>query len=147
MDCDSENYGGEILTATARCIEVENLGTVETPWGKKKQTKVVFDAEIEGNQCPICLTRTYNLSLHEMSALSKDLQSWLDRELTDKERDGGFKLKQMVGEECRLELQEVLGKEGRTYMKIVRVLPANQSFSQPEPIEELAFVTVEGGGQ
>jgi hypothetical protein len=147
MNCGSESYGGETLTATAKCIEVENLGTVETPWGKKKQTKVVFDADVEGSQCPVCLTRTYNLSLHQMSALSKDLASWRGQELTEEERGGGFKLKKMVGEECRLELREVLGKEGRTYLKIVRILPANQSFNQPEPIEELAFVSMEGGGQ
>ena len=62
----------------AVCVDVLDLGTVKTPWGKQPQVELVFESDETdhfGEQR--ILVRRFHKHTHEISSLSMALKSWL----------------------------------------------------------------------
>ena len=69
-------------TVNAVIVAVEDLGTVETPYGKKPQVKVTFESDVAndfGGQRRF--VRIFNKFFHVKSALCIAVKSWSGRDL------------------------------------------------------------------
>jgi hypothetical protein len=101
-------------TVKAKCVEAIDLGMVNTEWGLKWRIKLMFETTEARNQYgdPIRLARTYNSSLHEKSALRRDLESWLGKEFADKAARDGFDTETLVGRVGQLRLETHPNRNG-----------------------------------
>lgn len=111
-------------THQAVCVDVVDLGMLETNWqGQKKvQNKIkmvwqINEAMDDGR--PFLVQRRYTLSLYEMAALRKDLQAWRGRPFTDAELEG-FDVETVIGANCLLTIVHET-KDGKTYSNIKAV--------------------------
>lgn len=115
----------------AICVFVVDIGThlEKTQWGPKEQHKVVFCWEIdetipEGEYAgkPFMVSQRYTFTLFEKGNLSKILESWFSKKLSDETRKNGFDLEKLVGRKCTLNLIE--SDDGK-YINVAQVLPPN----------------------
>jgi hypothetical protein len=116
----------------ALCVFVEDLGThiTKSQFGDKAQHKIVIMFELdekmkEGKYAgfPFMVSKQYTFTLFEKGNLSKDLQSWFSKKLSDETRKNGFDLKTLIGRKCQLNLIE--SEDGR-YINIGNILPASK---------------------
>jgi hypothetical protein len=116
-------------------VFVANVGThvEKTQWGDKAQHKVVFcweideklkDGEYAGK--PFMVSKRYTFTLFEKGNLSKDLESWGARKISDETRKNGIDLEAFIGKKCTLNLVE--SADGK-YINIGAVLPASKDNS------------------
>lgn len=110
-------------------VFVTDIGThvEKTKWGDKAMHKVVFCWEIEqliseGEYAgkPFMKSKQYTFTLFEKGNLSKDLESWFAKKISDETRKNGFDLETLVGRRCSLNLVE--SADGK-YINIGAVLP------------------------
>jgi hypothetical protein len=114
-------------TINAVCVDVVDLGIVDTPWGRKPQVRTVFETDQQNDYGePRTLIRTFNMHTHEKSALSINVASWTGRNLSQEAEDGQLNLSTLVGQQARLKLEPTLTKNGNAYDKIVEILPAGE---------------------
>ena len=113
-------------------VFVQDVGThiVKTQWGDKAQRKIVFCWEIdellkEGEYAgkPFLLSKRYTFTLFEKGSLSKDLESWFSKKISDETRKTGFDLETLIGRKSTLNLIE---SEDGKYINIGAVLPAGK---------------------
>ncbi len=113
-------------TYLARCIGMIELGTLTTEFNGEERTshrvnvtwelpeeKAVFDAD-KGEQ-PFVVSKEYNLSMHEQSALRKDLESWRGRGYTPEEAKH-LDITKLLGQPCILTVVHQPGKKDPTKM-------------------------------
>jgi len=117
----------------AICCFVEDIGTqmMKTIYGNKLQHKVVIVWEIDENMKegkyagkPFMVSKIYTFTLFQKGNLSKDLESWFSKKMSDKTRNEGFDLKTLIGRKCQINLIE---SDDGEYINIGSVLPANSS--------------------
>ena len=117
----------------AVCVAVEDLGTVQTPFGMKPQVKFVFESDAVndyGEQR--CFVRTFNKFFHEKSALSIAVKSWLNRDLAaENEKVGEVDLQSFVDGQARLQLEAIKTSSGKPFDKVVAILPPGAVEVQP----------------
>lgn len=107
----------------AVCVDVIDLGFVETKFGIKQQVKFVWQLELrdeEGRRFQI--RQRYSLSLHSKSRLRPMLEAWRGRRFTDDELRG-FDLEKCIGTCCQIQVVHDLGDEGRVYANAQAVVP------------------------
>jgi len=80
-------------THATRCVDVVDLGIVETNYGgkPKKQHKITIvwqTPEKRDDGKYFLVNKRYTLSLHEKAALRKDLEAWRGRPFTNEELEG-----------------------------------------------------------
>jgi hypothetical protein len=99
--------------------DVEDLGEVETQYGKKRQIRLVWQlaAKMEDGR-PFTIGRRYGLSLHEKSALFKDLKSFAKKAPPQK-----LTLDTLIGQPCQILVTHV-ERDGSTFANVQAVLPA-----------------------
>ena len=130
----------------ARCYKMIEIGTVdEIILGEKKTMhKVrigwelptemrVFDKE-KGEQ-PLVIDKEYTLSMHEKSALRKDLKSWRGKDFTE-EQAKSFDITQLIGVPCVINIGHKAGKKdpNKFYEEISAVTPLPKGVSCPDAI-------------
>ena len=99
--------------------DVEDLGVVETQYGKKHQIRLVWQiAEKMEDGRPFTIGRRYGLSLHEKSALFKDLKTY-----AKKAPPQNLDLETLIGKPCQILVTHV-ERDGSTYANVQAVLPA-----------------------
>jgi hypothetical protein len=131
-----QDYGRQKITPLpdglyhAVCYAIYDLGThYQEAWNNKVH-KVAILFEIPGERIqlerdgelqdlPRAISKIYTLSLHEKSALRKDLQSWRNKTFTADEL-AGFDLTKLLGANCMLQVLSST-KEGKTFSKIVAI--------------------------
>jgi hypothetical protein len=119
--------GGSYTPATegshdAVFCDVEDLGVVETQYGKKHQVRIVWQlaAKMDDGR-PFTIGRRYGLSLHEKSALFKDLKSY-----AKKAPPQNLDLETLIGKPCQI-LVTHTERDGSTYANVQAVLPAGKA--------------------
>lgn len=119
-------------TVTAVCVDVVDLGLVDTDWGRKPRLKFVFElGEMKANGYPATASRTFTKSLHEKSALRPALEAWLGRTMNEQELAKGFAYAKLNGKSCKLTLLPALSESGQAYNRIEAIKPAGESALKP----------------
>jgi hypothetical protein len=99
--------------------DVEDLGEVETQYGKKHQIRLVWQiAEKMEDGRPFTIGRRYGLTLHEKAALFKDLKTY-----AKKAPPQNLDLETLIGKPCQI-LVTHAERDGSTYANVQAVLPA-----------------------
>lgn len=119
------------------CCDIEDLGMVESTWQAKKTTKhkvrvywQIAEVDAESGK-PFLVTKRYTASLHEKSALRKDLQSWRGKPFTDDELRG-FDLDMILGVNCLLNVVHNV-RDGATYANIEAIMPVPKGTPKMAP--------------
>jgi hypothetical protein len=109
----------------AVCVDVVDLGVLETPWGSKHKLRIVWEVEAKMDDGrPFTVRRQFTASLHEKSELCKCLKSWRGRPFT-KEELAGFDTEKIVGASAVL----VVGhdeKDGNCWANVTAVSKATK---------------------
>ena len=110
---------------SAVCVDVIDLGMVETSWeGEKRVThkcRLVFEiAERMDDDRRYVVSRQFTASLNEKASLRKFLESWRGRPFT-REELAGFNTEQLIGAPCVLQIVHV-ERAGKTYANIDSVM-------------------------
>ena len=111
----------------AVCIAVEDMGVMETVFGKKPMVKFTFEID-QVNEFgeKRRLTRLFHKHFHALSALSVTAKSWCDRDLTAEEENiGEVDLQAFVDLSARIKLEPGAEKNGKRFDKISEILPLN----------------------
>lgn len=123
---------------TAVCYGVIDLGvqTVKFENSEKEQDQVLIlwafpgeTVEIDGEEKPRTISKTYTKSLHERSGLRKDLKSWRGREFTEEELKG-FSLTKILGAACMLQIIHKETKAG-TFANIASIMSLPKGMPAP----------------
>lgn len=122
----------------ARCVRLIDLGTQTTEYQGEAKTahKVLLAFEVLDDETrrddgdPFILSKRYTASLHEKSALRKDLASWRGRDFTPAELRG-FDLKNVLGKDAFVSVIEQT-KEGRTFSNLSGLMKAPRGMTAPE---------------
>jgi len=100
---------------------VEDLGIIETQYGKKHQVRIVWQLGLKMEDGrPYTIGRRYGLSLHEKAALFKDLKSY-----AKKAPPQNLDLETLIGKPCQI-LVTHTERDGSTYANVQAVLPAGK---------------------
>lgn len=115
----------------AVCIDVEDLGEVETSFEGKSKTQNLVNLHWETEEMhpefnePFRVRKRYNNSLNEKATLCKDLESWRGRPFSDEDKKG-FDLDKLLGKNCMLNIVHEDGKDGKTYANIKAITPISK---------------------
>ena len=102
---------------TGICIRVVDLGTQEKEFkGKTKHVRmcqIVWEIpdQLDSENKPLTISKSYTSSLAEKANLRKDLEGWRGRPFTQEEL-GGFEVSNIIGKPCLLNLVTVQGQKG-----------------------------------
>lgn len=126
--------GGNFIPApegvhNAVCVDIVELGEVQTTWGPKSMIRVVWeiDAKMEGGK-PFLVMQRYTPSLGAKTTLRKHLKSWRGRDFTKEELEG-FELDDILGASCQLVIEHNDGNNGNTYANISAILKAKDKLA------------------
>ncbi len=119
----------------ARCIDVVDLGLVQTEFGDKYQVQLRWvlpaDSVTTGHQerAPIC-ARKFTNSLHKKAALRQILEMWRNRPFTPAELEG-FDLEKLLGVACQVQIVHSPKADGSVYANVQAVIPLSKGMTAP----------------
>ncbi|HYE41264.1 MAG TPA: hypothetical protein VEB23_15100 [Ramlibacter sp.] len=135
-----------------RCYSLIDLGTQETSgqFGTKLQHKIKIGwelfgedeqgqplvVEVDGKSLPMTISKSYTVSLHEKSALRKDLAAWRGKDFTEEEARA-FDVSKLLGAYCMVNVT-TSETNGKTYSNVAGLtpLPAALKASKPAPVHK-----------
>jgi hypothetical protein len=130
-------------THMAVCAYVFDIGNQEARFSDqevKVQHKAVISFELSKKMSdgrPFMLSKFYTLSFAEKSNLTRDLMSWRGRGLSDEEREEGFDLETLIGENCLLGVAQ--NDKGKSIITTISALPEGMpkiQIQNPVPSEK-----------
>jgi hypothetical protein len=115
----------------AVCCDVQDLGEVDTSWGKKRKVEVRWQLDLvnEKTKKRFIAPRRYGASLSKKADLRKDLEVWRGRPFTELELKG-FDLENLLGANCQVMIQQKPGDEGSVYSNVVSVVPLGKGMEK-----------------
>lgn len=122
----------------ALCVSVEDLGVIDTQYGRKPMVKFTFETdEVNEFGQKRRLTRLFHKHSHPKSALSLAVKMWRDRNLAAEEENlGEVDWQSFVDTPACLKLEPGIIKDGRRFEHIVEILALNdcelEATSEPE---------------
>jgi hypothetical protein len=133
-------------TYAAVCVDMIDLGKLTSSYSgdEKPYTRAVWQlSELQENGRPYTVVRRYHLSTHPDAALTKDLQSWLGRQLT-KEESKSFDVENMLGKACLLNIVHT-ESNGKTYSNVQAIMPLPKDMKAPTPYDYIRQCDRENG--
>lgn len=120
----------------AVCVDVVELGLVETAWGKKERVRLVWQIEEQNPDTnkPHEIRRDFGLSLSEKSHLRPFLEAWRGKKFLKEELDG-FDLEKLLGVNCQIQIIQNITEEGRIYSNVQAVVPAAKGTPKLRPAD------------
>jgi hypothetical protein len=117
----------------AVCVDIINLGEVETKFGVKPQVAIVFQLECEGGYRRTDgqrfeIRRIFNPTLTGSSTLKKFLEQWRGKSF-DKAELEGFQLAKLHKTNAQIQVIHKEGEKGM-YANIVSIQPHNLKLGQ-----------------
>ena len=109
----------------AVCVDVVDLGIVETQWGKKPKLRLVWEVETkQENGKRFLVVQSYGASIGPKATLRKHLKGWRGRDFTPEELKG-FNIENVIGVPCQLVVVHNESDDGRVFANVETVLKAN----------------------
>jgi hypothetical protein len=153
----SDNGGGNFKRVPAgvfigRCYSLIDLGTQLSSgqYGEKMQHKIrigwelfgddedgaPLTVDVDGQDMPMTISKSYTVSLHEKAGLRKDLAAWRGRDFTDEEAKA-FDVSKLVGVYCMVNVT-TSETNGKTYSNVAGLtpLPGALKNAKPAPVHE-----------
>jgi hypothetical protein len=142
-----------------RCYSLVDLGTQESSgqFGTKLQYKIRIGWElfgedeqgqplvvdVDGKQMPMTISKSYTLSLHEKSALRKDLAAWRGKDFTEEEARS-FDVTKLLGAWCMVNVT-TSETNGKTYSNVAGLtpLPAALKNSKPQAVHQVVVFNLD----
>jgi hypothetical protein len=136
-----------------RCYSLIDLGTQRTEgqYGVKMQHKVRIGWElfgedenggplvvdVDGQDMPMTISKSYTVSLHEKAGLRKDLSAWRGRDFTEDEAKA-FDISKLLGAYCMVNVT-TSETNGKTYSNVAGLtpLPAALKNAKPAGVHEI----------
>lgn len=133
-----------------RCYSLIDLGTQLTSgqFGEKLQHKLrigwelfgedengeALTIDVAGKDMPLTITKGYTVSLHEKSALRRDLAAWRGKDFTEDEAKG-FDVAKLIGAYCMVNCT-VSETGGKTYTNVAGLTPLPGALKnvKPDPV-------------
>lgn len=120
------------------CVDVEDLGDVDTNFGPKHIVKVYWQTESTNHEGKrYVLAKRYTASLHEKANLRNDLKNWRSKDFTADELKG-FDLEKLLGANCQINVihnsKEADG-ETVTFANVASIVPPPQGVERLEPLD------------
>lgn len=110
----------------AKCVAVEDLGVMDTKFGKKPMVRFTFETDqLNEFGQKRRLTRLFHKHFHPMSALSVAAKAWSERDLAAEDENGEVDLQTFVESPACIKIEPGAEKGGRHYDNIVEILPLN----------------------
>lgn len=118
------------------CVDVVDLGLVQTQWGEKHKVRIIWQLEHENpdTQKRFEVRRDFGLSLSEKSHLRPTLEAWRGRKFTKEELDG-FDLEKLLGANCQVQVVHNITEDGNTYANIQAIVPLGKGMVKLSPME------------
>lgn len=118
----------------AVCVDVVDLGMVETEWGEQHKIQIRWQLEDldPKTQKPYLVSRKFRLSLHEKSSLRPLLEAWRGKKFTHEELEG-FDLERLIAANCQVQIIHNLASNGNTYANIQAVVPPPKGAAKLAP--------------
>jgi hypothetical protein len=123
-------------THCATCVDVVDHGIIEVTYQGRTQRKhkisLVWqiDEDLPDGR-PYLVKRRYTCSLHEKSALRRDLESWRGRAFTDEELQA-FDLETLLSAPCLLSLIHEQ-RNGSIYCNVNTIMRMRKGMTAPTP--------------
>lgn len=138
----------------AICYGIWDIGTqYNEKWDKTSHKVIIvwelpecrgeFERDGKKVDLPRAISKTYTLSLHEKSALRKDLESWRGKKFSEEELKG-FDLKKLLGAACQIQvLHNKIGD--KIFTNIATITKAPSSSVKPFPENPPTFFSFDDG--
>jgi len=111
----------------AVCVDVVDIGTVETPWGPKEKISIMFELAAEDEkENRYIVGKRFTKSLNERSNLYEFLTKWRNRKFKPAELKNGFDLESLIGVSAIVYISHNETEE-RTYANIQSILPPEKN--------------------
>lgn len=120
----------------AVCVDVVDLGVLQTNWGDRHKVRIVWQIE-EVNQETnrrFEVRKQYNLSLHEKATLRKDLESWRGRKFTEQELSG-FDLEKLITVNAQLQVVHDISEDATIWANVQAVVPGPKNVPRLASLE------------
>ena len=120
----------------AVCVDVIDLGVLQTNWGDKHKVRIVWQVEEENTDTGrrFDVRKHYNLSLHTKATLRKDLESWRGRTFSETEL-GGFDLEQLIGANGQVQVVQDITDESKVYANVQALVPPPKGTTKLVPLD------------
>ena len=136
-------------TYPAVCIGVIDLGEQHSEKFKNYQNKVMFlfeiigeTVDVEGEAKPRWLSKEFTLSLSEKSNLTKAIEAWTGREISEDESENGYDVTQLIGRSA-LVVVTVKENENGTFNDITVITAPPKIMQIPAAESETLCFTIE----
>lgn len=118
----------------AVCVDVFDLGVVDTQFGKQEKIEITWQLEEVDPKSKrrFQVTQRYTPSLHEKSKLRPMLESWRGRKFT-KDEERQFDIEKLIGACCQLQLIHNIKDEGRVYANVQACVPYPRNVARIAP--------------
>lgn len=118
------------------CVDVVDLGILPTDYGDKPKVRLVFQSAAidDASGSPFQVSQQLTASLHEKATLSKVVEGWLGRKLTNEDRETGISEDSLIGANGWANIVHNEGNNGKTYANINGLMPMPKGISKILPI-------------
>jgi hypothetical protein len=117
-------------THAAVCVDVVDLGIVDTPFGKRHKIVIVWQIdETMENGKPYLVQRQYTCILTEKATLRRDLESWRGSPFNPTELEG-FDVEKLIGVACLINVIHEQ-RNGTTYANVASVMRLPKNMTAP----------------
>lgn len=115
------------------CVDVVDLGDVETSFGVKHKVEIYWQiSESMENLKPFLVRKRYTASLHEKANLRHDLEAWRGKAFTEAELER-FDLEALIGANCILGVIHRQGTKGGTFANVSTLAPLMKGMVKMAP--------------
>lgn len=120
----------------AVCVDVVDLGVLETQWGDKHKVEVRWQIDLDNPRTGkrFEVRKRYTLSLHEKAQLRKDLECWRGRKFSEEELKG-FDLEKLLTVNCQVQVIHNISDEGKVYDNVQALVPHNSKLPKIAALE------------
>lgn len=127
----------------AVCVDVVDLGIVDTPFGPADQIKIVWQLEEETKKgYRFLLSKRYNPSKSPKSNLRKMLEAWRLKPFT-KEEMNDFDIEKLIGANCQLTVGHKITDDA-TYANVLAVTASAKGTTKLYALDYTREVNREG---